>query len=641
VQAAELQRVWLFTCATLLVFIVIYRFAAFLTLSAIAFAQPQPDKPAVFTFREVMVPMRDGVHLQTVILTPVNQTAPLPILLQRTPYGVPAKAPAEIPENTKPLAADGYIFVLQNLRGRFKSEGVFQLSSQVDLKNPKATNEATDAYDTIDWLLKNTNNQGRVGIWGVSYSGLTAGLTLLYPHPALKAVSEQAAPVDQWMNDDMHRYGALRESYALEYSVMEQADKDTNTHFQFDTYDTYQWYLNLGPLSNINKKYLHDSIPFWNSVAEHPNYDDFWKKEGWVNQLHSSPVPNLNVAGFWDQEDPWGPWEIYRHAERSDPSHQNYIVAGPWIHGGWQEQGDRIGLVSFGGHETSREFRENIEAPFFRYYLHGDGSAFPWKASTFQTGSNTWHTYEAWPPKGTAEENLYLHSDGSLSFDPPAAGEKTEYAQYVSDPAKPVPYRPRPISPTYPAGDWPTWEAGDQRFVDGRPDVLTFVSKPLDHDIVVTGALAADLFASSSGTDSDFVVKLIDVYPENAQPDAWKADDGPKPGEFGHSLNGYELPIAMEVRRARFNKSYERPEPLAANQPTEFHIPLRDHDHVFLKGHRLMVQVQSTWFPLIDRNPQKFMSSIYNATASDFVPATQHVYCSPALPSHIVLPVMH
>ncbi len=626
------------------------RFLLFFAILLSAAAQQKPDKPAdkpadkpsPFTFREVMVPVRDGVHLQTVILEPVNQKSPLPILLTRTPYGVPVKAPSEISDSLKPLLEDGYIFVVQNLRGRFKSGGVFNLSSQVDLKDPKATNEATDAYDTIEWLLHNTNNQGRVGIYGVSYAGLTAGLTLLYPHPALKAVSEQASPVDQWMNDDMHRYGALRESYALEYSFMEQADKDANAHFKFDNYATYQFYLNLGPLSNINRQYLHDSIPFWNSVAEHPNYDDFWKKEGWVNQLHSSPVPNLNVAGYWDQEDPWGPWEIFRHAEQSDPRHQNFIVAGPWIHGGWQEKsGDRLGIVTFGGHETSKEFRDNIEAPFFRYYLKGQGSGFPWKASTFQTGSNTWRTYDAWPPHGSRLENLYLHSDGSLSFEAPRAGEKTEYAQYVSDPAKPVPYRPRPISPTYPAGDWRTWEAGDQRFVDDRPDVLTFVSKPLERDITVTGALAADLFASSSGTDSDFVVKLIDVYPENAQPDAWKTDEGPKPGEFAQSLNGYELPIAMEVRRARFNKSYERPEPLVPNQPAEFKIPLRDHDHVFLKGHRLMVQVQSTWFPLIDRNPQKFVASIYNATAADFVPATQRVYCSPALPSHIVLPVMH
>ena len=341
-----------------------------------------------FTQREVMVPLRDGVHLQTVIWTPANQKSPLPILLERTPYGVPEKAPTEIPINLKEYAQDGYIFVFQNLRGRFKSEGTFNLSEAADLKDPKSTNETTDAYDTIDWLVKNVpNNNGRVGIWGVSYVGLTAGMTLLQPHPALKAVSEQASPVDQWMNDDMHRYGALRESYALEYSVLEQADKNKNTHFDFDVYDTYAWYLQLGSLANVNKKYLHGKIPFWNSVVEHPNYDEFWRKEAWVNQLHSTPVASLNVAGFWDQEDPWGPWQIFRNSEKSDPEHQNFIVAGPWFHGQWQaHKADHIGSISFSGHETAREFRENIEAPFFRYFLHGKGEKFSLEGNDFSNG---------------------------------------------------------------------------------------------------------------------------------------------------------------------------------------------------------------------------------------------------------------
>jgi len=602
-------------------------------------AQSTTEKP-VFHYQEVMVPMRDGVHLQTVILTPVDQNGPLPILLTRTPYGVPAKAPASIAPNLKELMEDGYIIVDQNLRGRFKSEGVFKLTSQVNLADPKDTNETTDAYDTIDWLVKNVpNNNGRVGIYGVSYAGLTAGLTLLHPHPALKAISEQAAPVDQWMNDDMHRFGALRLSYAFEYSVLEQADKNENTHFNFDSYDAYDWYLKLGPVSNINSKVVHNSLPFWNDTAEHPDYDAFWKREAWVNQLHSSPVPNLNVAGFWDQEDPWGPWQIFRHSAESDPQGNNFMVAGPWYHGQWQrDKGEAIGPITFGGHETSREFRENIEAPFFRYYLHGKGAKPSWKATTFQPGSNTWHQYDAWPPKQAKARNLYMHADGTLSFDAPGAGG-AEFAQYISDPANPVPYRQRPISPTYPRGDWTTWEVGDQRFADHRPDVLSFVSAPLESDLVITGQLAADLFASTSGTDSDFVVKLIDVFPDDAVKDQWK-QEGPPPGEFAHSLNGYELPIAMEVRRGRYNKNYEHPAPLVAGQPTEFSIPLRDHDHVFLKGHRIMVQVQSTWFPLIDRNPQKFVPSIYTAKPSDFTMATQRVYCSPRLPSHIVLPVM-
>ena len=622
--------------ATLSILAVFLRFAF-----PAAAQQPAPAPP--FTFQEVMIPVRDGVHLQTVILAPVNAKEPLPILLERTPYGVPEKAPAEMPASWKELSQDGYVFVLQNLRGRFRSEGVFNLTSQVDLSDPKATSETTDAYDTIEWLVKNVpNNNGKAGIFGVSYDGLTAALTLLKPHPALKAISEQASPVDQWMNDDDHRYGALRESYDFEYAVLEQADKNKNTNFVFETYDTYEWYLNLGPLSNINDKYLHGSIPYWNLSVEHPDYDDFWKKEAWVRQLHASTVPNLNVAGFWDQEDPWGPWQIFRHAAEHDPDHTNFIVAGPWFHGQWQgAKADSIGLIGFGGHNTSVEFRENLEAPFFRYYLHAKGEKPTWQATTFQSGSNTWKTYAAWPPKEAKVTNLYLHADGTLSFSPPdKSGKQPDYREYVSDPANPVPYRQRPISPTYPAGDWRRWEVADQRFVDHRPDVLSFVSAPLEADLVVTGPLAAKLYASTSGTDSDFIVKLIDVYPENAQKNPWDPEEGPKPGQYAQSLNGYQLPIAMEVRRGRYLQSFEHPEALTPNKPLEWNVPLRDHDHVFLKGHRIMVQIQSTWFPVIDRNPQRFVPSIYKAAALDYVAATQRVYCSPSLASHIELPIV-
>jgi len=605
-------------------------------------AASAPAQSPVFTYQQVMIPMRDGVRLQTVILTPVGRSGPLPILFRRTPYGVPDSAPATVAPSLKELDADGYIFVIQNLRGRFKSEGVFKLTSQVNLADSTSTNETTDAYDSIDWLVKHVaNNNGKVGMYGVSYDGLTTALALLHPHPALKAMSEQASPVDQWMNDDDHRYGALRYSYSFEYAVMEQADKNKNTHFAFDTYDSYSWYLALGPVSNLNAKYLHGAIPYWNDEVAHPDYDDFWKREAWVRQLHASTVPNLNVAGFWDQEDPWGPWQIFQHAAEHDPDHTNFMVAGPWYHGQWQaEKGDSLGLMSNGGHATSREFRETIEAPFFRHYLHGDGEKPSWRASTFQSGSNTWHTYAEWPPRESKPTNIYLHADGTLSFSKPASSARATYREYVSDPANPVPYRQRPISPTYPAGDWRTWEIADQRFVDNRPDVLSYVSVPLDHDLTITGAVAADLFASTSGTDADFIIKLIDVYPENATPNAWNEEAGPAPGQYAKSVNGYELPVAMEVRRGRYNTSYEHPSALVAGKPVEWKIPLRDRDYVFLKGHRLMVQVQSTWFPLIDRNPQKFVPSIYKASAGDFVKATQRVYSSPALPSHIVLPVM-
>jgi len=613
----------------------------YLSVSGGFVAAQQPSDKPLFRLQEVMIPMRDGVRLQTAILTPADQQGALPILFRRTPYGVPERAPEQMPPSWKELAQDGYIFVIQNLRGRFKSEGNFALTSQVDLSDPKATNETTDAYDSIEWLVKNVpNNNGKVGMYGVSYDGLTTALALLHPHPALKAMSEQASPVDQWMNDDNHRYGALRESYDFEYAVMEQADKNSNTHFAFETYDTYEWYLNLGPVSNINAKYLHGKIPYWNSTVEHPDYDEFWKKEAWVSQLHASTVPNLNVAGFSDQEDPWGPWQIFRHAAEHDPDHTNFIVAGPWFHGQWQTpKGDSIGLIPFAGHETAREFRETIEAPFFRYYLHGKGEKPAWRATTFQSGSNTWRTYAAWPPADVQPTNLYLHADGTLSITaPPTNGES--YREYVSDPANPVPYRQRPISPTYPAGDWRTWEVADQRFVEHRPDVLSFASSPLEHDLTITGPVSASLFASTSGTDSDFIVKLIDVFPDDAQKTSWEPEEGPKAGQYAQSLNGYQLPVAMEVRRGRYLKSFEHPTPLKSNEPTQWEIPLRDRDHVFLKGHRLMVQIQSTWFPLIDRNPQKFVPSIYQATAADFVSTTQRVYCSSKMSSHIVLPVV-
>jgi uncharacterized protein len=601
-------------------------------------------KTPLFDYQEVMVPMRDGVRLQTVIMRTLGVAGPLPILLRRTPYGVPPKVVDEMPPYLKELAADGYIFVVQNIRGRFKSEGTFTLSEDSHTEHGKGTIETRDAWDTIDWLVKNVpNNNGRVGIMGASYAGYTAGATLLDPHPALKAVCEQASPINQWMNDDDHRYGALRLSYDFEYAVMEESDKLENSRFAFDQWDTYQWYLSLGPLSNINDHYVHGKVPFWNDTVAHPDYDSFWKSQSWADELHRSSVPTLNVAGFWDQEDPWGPWQIFRQAAENDPDHTSLIVAGPWCHTCWNAPAeDKLGPWPL-GHETAREYRQMIQAPFFAYWLHGKGVKPDWRATIFQTGSNVWRTYPDWPLKNTVATNLYLHADGKLSFKVPAPADADAQRSYVSDPANPVPYRPRPISPTYPGGDWPRWESGDQRFVDHRPDVLSYVSEPLEHDLTVTGEVEALLYASTSGTDSDFVVKLIDVFPEDAEKVDWytNADShGADPGAYAQKLNGYELPIAMEVRRGRYLDSYEHPRALAANVPTRWPVPLRSRDHVFLKGHRIMVQVQSTWFPLIDRNPQIYTPSIYTAKASDYRPATQRVYSSPKMPSHIVLPLV-
>ena len=599
-----------------------------------------PAARPAWTYSEVMVPMRDGTRLQTVIIAPADQSGPLPILLRRTPYGVPDKAPDKMPENLADLAADGYIFVVQNIRGRFKSEGTFSLSEDVTVTPGQGTIETRDAYDTIDWLVRNVpNNSGKVGIMGVSYDGMTAGVTLLGPHPALKAVSEQAAPVDQWMNDDMHRFGALRLSYAFEYAVLEEADKTANTHFAFDRHDTYDWYLHAGPLATLDRDHLKGKIRFWNEAMAHPDYDAFWKSQAWVNAIKGSTVPNLNVAGFWDQEDPWGPWQIREHAAAHDPDHTNLMVAGPWFHGGWHGSVSRIGAVPL-GQDTSATFRKTVEAPFFAYWLHGKGTKPAWAATMFQTGSNTWKTYPAWPVPTAHTVSLYFHADGRLDFTAPTMTEKGLHRDYVADPANPVPYRQRPISPTYPGGDWRLWESQDQRFVDHRPDVLSFVSAPLDHDLTVTGKVAAEIYAATTGTDADVVVKLIDVQPEDAAPPAWDAEAGPAAGQYAQSPNGYELPIAMEVRRGRYLDSYEHPHALVPGKPRLWAVPLRERDHVFLKGHRIMVQIQSSWFPLIDRNPQTFVPSIPAAKAADFRKSRQSIYAAPGLASRIVLPVV-
>ena len=441
------------------------------------------------------------------------------------------------------------------------------------------------------------------------------------------------------MNDDDHRYGALRLSYTFEYGVLTEAEKTANTSFGFDRWDTYDWYLAAGPLATLNDTYLKGKIDSWNDAVEHPDYDAFWKSQAWYKSINRASVPNLNVAGFWDQEDPWGPWQIYKQSAKSDPDHVNVMVAGPWNHGGWRGEASKLGPMTF-AQDTGQSFRREIEAPFFAYWLHGKGRKPDYAAKVFETGSNVWKTYKAWPPASTPTR-LYLHADGSLSFTAPAASEAA-HREYVSDPANPVPYRQRPISPTYPGGDWPNWESADQRFVDHRPDVLTFVSAPLERDLTVAGEVSAELFASTSGTDSDFVVKLIDVFPE--QPRATGAEsalsEGPKPGDHAKSANGYQLPIAMEVRRGRYLQSFERPSPLPRDTPVKWQVPLRDRDHVFRAGHRIMVQVQSSWFPIIDRNPQTFVPSIYAAKASDYVAARQRVYTSSALPSVVVLPVV-
>ena len=583
-----------------------------------------------YTYEEVMVPMRDGARLQTVILRPRNQTGPLPILFSRTPYGVPDSAPKKVPGNQVALDRDGYIYVEQSMRGRFKSDGVFTLSTSVHPGDPKQVDEATDAYDSIDWLVKNVaQNNGKVGMWGVSYPGFAAAIALIGPHPALKAVSPQAAWVDYWQSDDLHRNGALRLSYATDWLAMLQLDKTQDTAFQYDRYDTYDWFLAKGPVEQIDKTEFKGKVPMFTALLDHPNHDAFYTDQRWSDRLGKTTVPTLNVAGYWDQEDPSGSWQIYFKQAQNDPDHLATMVAGPWAHGWWQRPTDALGPIPYGV-PSGTQFQEQIQAPFFAYWLHGTGAKPTTGVKSFQSGSWTWKSYKAWPAASAKPTDLYLHADGSLSFSAPAVGEACR--DYVSDPANPVPFRARPMSGTYLSPDWSWWEAADQRFLGGRPDVLSYTSAPLEKDLSVTGHVLAQLAASTSGTDSDFVVKLIDVYPDNQVQNA----ESPKPGDYAKSLNGYQLPIAMDVRRGRFLASDTNPQPLVPGKVTRWEVALREHDHVFLKGHRLMVQVQSSWFPVIDRNPQRFVPNIARAKAGDFVKATQRVCAG----SKIVLPVM-
>lgn len=574
-----------------------------------------------------MIPMRDGVRLNTEIYAPQGPSERLPILITRTPYGVGHDAKGFSPSlssSYKELADEGFIFVFQDIRGRYESEGQFvMLRTPRDKGDPKSIDEGTDTYDTIEWLLKNVpNNNGRVGVLGISYGGWLTVMAMLDPHPALKAVSEQASPADMYLGDDFHHNGAFRLSYGFEYAARMETSK-VNFSFDFDRFDTFEWYLNLGPLSNANAKYLHENIPTWNAFVEHPDYDWYWQKQAVTPYLQRVTVPNLNVAGWWDQEDFYGPLKIYETLEKKDDKHLNFLAAGPWNHGGWARgDGRSLGNIDFES-DTARYFRERIQAPWFAYWLKDKGSLPLTEAMTFQTGSNQWETHDWWPPRGTEKHRLYLHGGGGLSFDAPTRSGEQGFDSYVSDPHHPVPYRRRPIEPTYPGPGWPAWLVEDQRFVHERPDIASWVSEPLQRDLVIAGDIVAHLFASTSGTDCDWIVKLIDVYPESY----------PKTPAMG----GYQLMIADEVFRARYRNSFEKPQPVVSGEVTKYTIDLHSNNHAFLKGHRLMVQVQSTWFPLIDRNPQKFVPNIFKATQADYQAATQRVYRSARFPSHIEL----
>jgi len=606
-----------------------------MALASQSFAQT--NTPIRYHKSTAMIPMRDGVKLFTVILTPVAATNPTgaptsPILIQRTPYGADIPIPTDsdfvLPDGFPyyNMAQDGYIFVMQDVRGKYKSEGTMQIHQPLTHETyPGAVDESTDTWDAVDWLVKHVpNNNGKVGITGISYPGWLALVGSVDPHPALKAASEQACMGDLFLGDDFHHNGAFRLSYGFEYSYEVEHDKTTDSDFPFPQFDLYDWYLHLGSLRHVNERYFHGTIPTWNNFVEHPSYDSFWRTNSTLSYVKYPQIPQLHVGGYFDQEDLNGPQLMYAAMEKRDSFNRNYIVLGPWYHGEWaSRKGDSLGKIAF--ESNTAVWFKALQKRWFDYWLRGIGDGRFDEASCFQTGSNEWKTYTSWPPREATVRNLYAAGDGRASFEAPAT--TTGSVKYISDPSKPVPYRPQPIEATYGKGSrWRTWQVDDQRFAYSRPDVVSFILDSLTSDLTVTGSIIAHLWASTTGTDADWIVKLIDVYPN------WDARS--------YTMSGYMLPVAMEVFRGRFRHGFDKPEPLTPNQPLEFTIPLHQINHVFRRGHRIMIQIQSSWFPVIDRNPQRFVPNIFSAKNSDFTPATQTIFFDRAHPTHIELPVM-
>ena len=603
--------------------------AAATPLTLAAQAAPSPVD-SLFTRREAMIPMRDGAQLFTVILAPRQRPAePLPIILSRTPYGTGGwGGTLGIAYGFRELIREGYIFVFQDIRGRYRSQGTFVMSRPpCARRGPGCVDEATDTWDTITWLLANVpGNNGRVGQLGISYPGWTTNASAFEPHPALKAISPQATMGDAWMGDDFFHQGAFRLSYGLEYAWEMEASTDRSSLPSPGRYDTYSWYLGFPTLGDLARAVGAMAWPTWRRFTEHPAWDAEWQSRSLPLRLDRVTVPTLTVGGFWDQEDMYGPQATYAALERHDSAGANFIVIGPWYHGEWfTEAGDSLGNARFGS-ATGEYYRREIEARWFAWWLKdkGDGR-FP-EATVFDAGARRWRTFDAWPPREARPRALYFHANGLLSFDAPTAAQGTD--SYVSDPAHPVPYRPRPVEWTYdPRGSrWARWLTEDQRFVDDRADVLTWQTAPLTEDVTIAGNITAKLFASTTGSDADWVVKLIDVYPDSVTD---------RPG-----MGGYELMIAGDVLRGRYRASWEHPSAIRPNAVLPYTVDLHSQAYTFKRGHRVMVQVQSTWFPLYDRNPQTFVPNIFLAQRSDYRAQTHRIFRSRSAPSHVLLPVL-
>ena len=612
-------------------------------------AQAQPGDRETYirdhyTKMERYITMRDGIRLFTSIYVPKDQTRKYPILITRTPYSLKPYGETEYPGGLVPsmlFVKEGYIIVYQDVRGRWMSEGNFVdiRPHNAEKKSKNDIDESSDTYDTVEWLVKNLpSNNGKVGIYGISYPGFYASASLPGAHPAVKAVSPQAPVTDWFIGDDFHHNGAfmLIDAFTF-YSVFgvprpkpikpDQGPKP----FEYYTQDNYKFYLELGPLKNVKERYFADSMKFWNDLMAHGTYDQFWKARNIRTHLVNIKPATLVVGGLFDAEDCFGALHTYEALEKQNKGNNNTLVMGPWYHGGWS--GGTGGWYGEAAEifcdiktdtTTSTWYQENIEFPFFQHYLNDKpGPPLP-EAMIFETGTNQWRRYDKWPPENKAEKNLYFQENGGLSFNTP--GEASGYDEYISDPAKPVPYDDG-IHMHRTQG----YMINDQRFVSRRPDVMVYQTPELKEDITLAGPVSADLFVSTTGTDADYIVKLIDVYPDNyPNPD-------PNPGNL--QLGGYQMLVRAEVMRGKFRNSYENPEPFTPGLVTEVKYNLPDVSHCFRKGHRIMIQVQNSWFPLVDRNPQKF-TDIYHADEKDFQKATQRIYHDNKNPSSVKVNIL-
>lgn len=592
-----------------------------------AFAQSKEDSTFIaanYTKEERYIPMRDGVKLFTVIYKPKDQLNDYPIMMIRTPYSV---APYGVQNLKVPIgpnmdfAKEGFVFVYQDVRGKYMSEGTFVANRPYSMSKQKGADEATDTYDTIDWLIKNIKSNKKVGVWGISSPGLYASMSLLDSHPALKAVSPQAPVTDWFLGDDRHHNGAfmLMGTFSFLSSFGKMRDSISTKHpggfGAYNTTDSYDFYLKTGALKNFNSQYLQEKSVLWNEMMNNPNYNDYWEARNYVKHIKNYKPAVLVVGGWFDQEDLYGPLKTYQQLSKTTNKKLHFVM-GPWYHGSWTRgDGDSLGAVNF-GQKTSVTFREQIELPFFVKELKGKEITSLPQVKVFFTGANQWSDFEQWPPKDVKATSLFLQAGHQLSFSHPQDSEAKD--TYLSDPSKPVPYT---AEKTVLRGF--KYMVEDQTFTSKRPDVLVYTSDVLTQDIKIAGNIIANLYVSSTGTDADFVVKLIDVYPYE-----------PK-----SKLSDYQLMVRGEVMRSKYRESFSHPKALTPGEVTKVSFDMQDAAHVFKKGHKIMIQIQSSWFPLVDRNPQRFVN-IYEANDSDFEKQYHSIYTDKRNSSHIVLPII-